>query len=144
MRVDRHFGTVKEASKGGGFVILRDDGRGNAFCSQHEADAAGGLAVGDRVEMHRKARSYSGRCRHVSARQIPASSRGGGEVIKRVRARKRRLLDAAETRKMLRIDADTLDYLQRSGELFKIVMYGNWRPWFRLRDVQSLRNRWRR
>jgi hypothetical protein len=36
-------------------------------------------------------------------------------MIKRVKARKRRLLDAAETRKMLRIDADTLDYLQRSG-----------------------------
>jgi hypothetical protein len=50
MRVDRHFGTVKEAAKGGGFVILRDDGRGEAFCSQREAEAAGGLIVGDRVE----------------------------------------------------------------------------------------------
>ena len=65
-------------------------------------------------------------------------------MIKRAKARKRRLLDAAETRKMLRIDARTLDYLMRSGTLRDIVMYGNWRPWFRLRDVLSLRNRWRR
>jgi hypothetical protein len=64
-------------------------------------------------------------------------------MIKRAKARKRRLLDAAETRKMLRIDAGTLDYLQRSGKLRDIVVYG-WQPWFRLRDVLSLRNRWRR
>jgi hypothetical protein len=64
-------------------------------------------------------------------------------MIKRVKARKRRLLDAAETRKMLRIDADTLDYLQRSGALRDIVVYG-WQPWFRIQDVLSLRNRWRR
>jgi hypothetical protein len=50
MRVDRHFGTVKEASTGGSLAIERDDGRGSALCSQREADAAGGLAVGDRVE----------------------------------------------------------------------------------------------
>ena len=63
-------------------------------------------------------------------------------MIKRVKARKRRLLDAAETRKMLRIDAD-IDYLQRSGALRDIVVYG-WQPWFRIQDVLSLRNRWRR
>lgn len=46
----RYFSVIRYASPDGGFVAARDDGVGRVFISQREAEAAGALVVGDRVE----------------------------------------------------------------------------------------------
>jgi len=62
-------------------------------------------------------------------------------VIKSVRNRKHRLLDARETQRMLRIDAEMLVRLMCGGRLINTTFYGRV-PWFRIRDVKALRRRW--
>jgi len=47
----RYFGAISGTSAGG-FTAERDDGLGNVYVSEHESAAAGGLAVGDRIEFN--------------------------------------------------------------------------------------------
>jgi len=61
-------------------------------------------------------------------------------MIRSVRHRKNRLLDARDTQRMLRISADTLVHLMCHGQLFNNTFYGV-TPWFRIRDVKALRRK---
>jgi len=61
-------------------------------------------------------------------------------VIKSIRHRKYRMLDARDTQKMLRISADTLVHLMCNGQLYNTTFFGV-EPWFRLRDVKALRRK---
>lgn len=49
MRQIRYFGVIQSVDEDGGFLAVRDDGKGVVRFTQREGEAAG-VAVGDRIE----------------------------------------------------------------------------------------------